>query len=181
MSEMDPWKIMSHVVAYRGRFQVIEDLAQTPRGEIRYTFIHSPALVVATLAFTRENKVMLIREYRHPLKRVIFDLPGGSAKPGESAEEAARRELEEETGIIAGTMQELGQLIAYPNAIDMGVQLFMTREERRVPRHPNQFEFGETVEIEWDTLLNEVRAGEYDDAALQLAVLLAAARVPVAT
>ena len=135
-----------------------------------------------------------------PLKRVIHDLPGGSAKPGESAEEAARRELEEETGIIAGAMEELGQLIAYPNAIDVGVHLFMTREERRVdtrphtrdsrgimcdrvsvPRHPNKFEFGEPVEIEWDTLLNDVRAGEYDNAALQLAVLLAATRVPVET
>ena len=69
MSEMDPWKIMSHVIAYKGRFQVIEDLAQTPRGEIRYTFIHSPAPVVATLAFTRENKVVLMREYRHLASR----------------------------------------------------------------------------------------------------------------
>src|SRR6266496_483276 len=164
MSELRPWKILSHVIAYKGRFQVIEDLAQTPRGEIRYSFINSPAEVVGTLAFTPENKVALIREYRHPLHRVIHDLPGGSAKPGESLEAAAQRELEEETGWVADSLEKLGYLVAYPNAINVGVHLFLARVERRVTRHPNRFEFGEPVEMEWQALVHEVNTGEYEDA-----------------
>jgi ADP-ribose pyrophosphatase len=176
MSEIRPWKVLSHVIAYKGRFQVVEDLSETPSGEIRYSYIHSPAEVVATLPLTADNKVVLIREYRHPLGRVIHDLPGGSAKPGETLEAAAQRELEEEAGYTAGRLEKLGYFVAYPNAINVGVHLFLAYDLKPVPRHPNPFEFGEPVEVSWDTLVAEVNSGGYEDAALQLAVLLAAVR-----
>jgi ADP-ribose pyrophosphatase len=173
-----PWKVLSHVIAYNGRFQVVEDLAETPNGEIRYSYIHSPAEVVATLPFSAENTVTLICEYRHPLGRVILDLPGGSIKPGETPEAAARRELEEEAGYRAGQMEPLGHFVAYPNALDIGVHLFLGRALQPVPRHPNRFEFGEPVEMDWETLTAQVLSGDHADAALQLAVLLALARGP---
>ncbi|MBI4675449.1 MAG: NUDIX hydrolase [Chloroflexi bacterium] len=179
MSEIVPWKILSHVIAYKGRFHVVEDLALTPHGEVRYSFIHSLAEVVATLAFTPDDKVVLIHEYWHPLKRVIYDLPSGSAKTGETLEDAARRELEEETGWVAGPLEKLGYLVAYPNAINAGVHLFITHVAQQVTRHPNRFEFGEPVELDWETLVLQVLSGAYDDAALQLAVLLALKRMPL--
>jgi ADP-ribose pyrophosphatase len=175
------WKVLSHVIAYKGRFQVIEDLAETPNGEIRYSYIHNLAEVVSTLAFPSDDKVVLIREYRHPLGRIIHDLPGGSTRPGESPKEAAQRELEEEAGYRAGILDKLGYFVAYPNAIDVGMHLFLARDLRTVPRHPNPFEFGEPIEIDWAVLVAEVKRGEYEDAALQLAVLLAASRLPLPT
>jgi ADP-ribose pyrophosphatase len=179
MSDNTPWRILSHVIAFKGRFQVIEDLCETPNGEIRYSFIHSPAEVVATLPITASGRAVLMREYRHPLARVIHDLPGGTVKTGETLETAARRELEEEAGYVADRLEELGHFVAYPNAIDVGVHLFLARDLQPMRRHPNPFEFGEPIEVAWETLVAEVNAGEYEDAALQLAVLLAATRVPV--
>jgi ADP-ribose pyrophosphatase len=179
MSDTSHWKVHSHVIAYKGRFQVIEDLAETPNGEIRYSYIHNLAEVVATLAFPSDDRVVLIREYRHPLRRAIHDLPGGSALPGEALEEAAQRELEEEAGYVAGRLEKIGYFVAYPNAIDVGLHLFLAHDLRPVPRHPNPFEFGEPVEMDWATLVAEVNRGEYEDAALQLAVLLTASRLPL--
>jgi ADP-ribose pyrophosphatase len=176
MSDTHPWKVLSHVIAYKGRFQVIEDLSETPHGEVRYSYIHSPVEVVATLPLTADHNAVLIREYRHPLGRVIHDLPGGSARRGETPEAAAQRELEEEAGFTAGQLEELGYFVAYPNAINVGVRLFLARDLKPTPRHPNRFEFGEPVEVAWDTLIAEVKSGKYEDAALQLAVLLAAER-----
>lgn len=69
---------------------------------------------VVTAAVTEEGRFLMIYQYRHAVDKVILEVPAGCVEPGENMEEAARRELLEETGYEAGELQFLGKLA--PNA-----------------------------------------------------------------
>lgn len=63
--------------------------------------------VVAVLAFTEQGEMVLVRQYRAPVGRLTVEVPAGACHPGESAEEAARRELAEETGYRAARLEPI--------------------------------------------------------------------------
>ena len=62
------------------------------------------------LALTPENGVLIVRQYRPAVERYMFELPSGLVDPGETPEEAARRELLEETGFRAESLEALGPM-----------------------------------------------------------------------
>ncbi len=63
--------------------------------------------VVAVLAFTEQGEMVLVRQYRAPVGRLMVEVPAGACHAGESPEEAARRELAEETGYRAARLEPL--------------------------------------------------------------------------
>jgi ADP-ribose pyrophosphatase len=66
---------------------------------------------VSIVATTADQQLLLVRQYRPVVERYTIELPSGHVDPGESPEEAARRELLEETGYVAGPMHFLGALV----------------------------------------------------------------------
>jgi 8-oxo-dGTP pyrophosphatase MutT (NUDIX family) len=66
---------------------------------------------VSVIARTREGRIILVRQHRQVTGRPSLELPSGCVDPGETPEEAARRELLEETGVAADTMECLGTLV----------------------------------------------------------------------
>lgn len=66
---------------------------------------------VSVVATTAERQLLLVRQYRPVVERETVELPSGHVDPGETPEQAARRELLEETGFVAGTMEHLGTLV----------------------------------------------------------------------
>jgi ADP-ribose pyrophosphatase len=66
---------------------------------------------VTVLAITPEDKMVLVKQFRKPLEKVILEIPAGKLEVGESAvpASAARRELEEETGYQAGVFEKIGE------------------------------------------------------------------------
>ncbi len=79
----------------------------------------TPALAVS-VAIVRDGRVLLVRRGRQPAKG-LYAFPGGRVEPGETLEEAARRELLEETGLTAGTLEPL-TTVSIPDA--SGAPLF---------------------------------------------------------
>ncbi len=69
------------------------------------------ALVIAT---TTDDDIILVRQYRHGIQEVVLEVPGGVVDEGESPEEAAIRELQEETGFAAGSVRLLGKMMPNP-------------------------------------------------------------------
>lgn len=174
---LQPWRTRTRAIAYQRRIQVIEELVSTPDGdEFVYIYVQSAHDIVATLAITTARQIVLAREYRHPLRKVIDNLPSGSIPDGESPVQTARRELAEEAGMLAGQMMPLGRMVPFPGAVVGTIHLFVARELQPTTRQLDTHEDIEVVLMDANEALQRALRGEFEDGALQLALLLASQR-----
>ena len=123
------WKILSS--EYLSRFPYFtarKDKCETPEGKIvdAYYVVELPTTVCA-VAITEENEVLMVRQYRHPIKETLLEIPGGFIDEGETPEEAMRRELKEETGYEFTTVKNVGRIAANPGVLDNFTYLFLAQ------------------------------------------------------
>jgi ADP-ribose pyrophosphatase len=112
---LKPWSIISSRVdkSYRV-FNLRLDRARSPRTSETHDFyvLESPSWV-NIIPLTLAKEVVLIRQYRFGIRDMTLEIPGGLMEPSDSPEEAARRELREETGYREETLIPLGAV--HPN------------------------------------------------------------------
>jgi ADP-ribose pyrophosphatase len=170
-----PWRTLSHAIAYNRRIQVIEDLVGTPDGdEFVCIYAKSAHDLVAVLALTDERKVLLAYEYRQPLRRMIYNLPSGSIPDRENPMQAARRELAEEAGYTAHALTPLGRVIPLPSILAETIHLFLARGLVQTAPHLDRHEYIKIVPMDVGEALGRLLHDEFEDNALQMALLLAA-------
>jgi len=80
------------------------------------TIRHAPCVVL--IPVLDDGRVVLIRQYRHSVKRVLWEFPAGSIDPGEAPEAAAMRECEEETRLAPGRVERLASMFPAPGYCD---------------------------------------------------------------
>jgi 8-oxo-dGTP pyrophosphatase MutT (NUDIX family) len=85
-----------------------------PTGEEAPFVVCESANWVIVLPITDQEEVVFIRQFRHGVQQNVLEVPGGIVDPGESPEEAAQRELREETGYEADKIEILGELLPNP-------------------------------------------------------------------
>ncbi len=109
------WEIIdSNIDKSYSVFNLRTDRARSPRtGEDHDFFILESEPWVNIIPLTVNQEVVLIQQYRHGIRDITLEIPGGLVEPGDSPEEAACRELREETGYHAREMIFLGEV--YPN------------------------------------------------------------------
>lgn len=112
-----PWKILSRKTPFDTKFlKVHEETVELPDGTIidDYTLVEKPS-VVMVVAVDCEDRLVVLHEYKHGARKYLYTLPAGHIKKGESPEDAARRELLEETGYEAKDVRLVGTLYDYPS------------------------------------------------------------------
>jgi ADP-ribose pyrophosphatase len=176
------YRVLDRHERYRGPlFTVRTDEVAMPGGGVgaRDVVLHVGA--VGVVALDEEGRVVLVRQYRHPVGRVLWELPAGLIDvAGESPAETAARELAEEADLAAGRLDLLIDLHTSPGYSTEQIRIFLARELTAVPdgeRHPRRDEEAELVvaRVRLDDAVRMVQTGEITNAAA-VAGLLAAAR-----
>jgi len=123
------WKILSSEYLSRHQyFTARKDKCETPDGKIidEYFVVELPTTVCA-VAITKEGEVLMVKQYRHPIKETILEIPGGFIDQNETPEQAMLRELKEETGHEFSFIKNVGKVAANPGVLDNFTYLFLAK------------------------------------------------------
>jgi ADP-ribose pyrophosphatase len=127
---------------------------------------------VACLAVHDDGRLVLVRQYRHPVSASVWELPAGRLDPGESPEQAGRRELEEEVGLRAGRMEKLAEYWTTPGFCDEAMHVFRATALERVPARPEADERIEVLETSYEEARAMLARGELREGKTLVALLL---------
>ncbi|GAA4578578.1 NUDIX hydrolase [Micromonospora coerulea] len=176
------YEVTAHREIWSGRiFSVVSDDVTMPGGGTAARDYVRHVGAVAVVALDDAGQVVLIRQYRHPVGRHLWELPAGLMDvSGEDLAAAAARELAEEADLTAGTIDVLVDLHSSPGFSDELVRVFLARDLADVPaeqRHDRRDEEADlqVVRVDLDEAVGMVLAGEITNASC-VAGLLAAAR-----
>jgi ADP-ribose pyrophosphatase len=172
------WKRHGSRYLFQSRwFNVRQDQISLPTGEsLSYTMVEHPGYAMV-VPLTGDGRVILERVYRYTVQETVLECPSGGLD-GEAPEVAARRELEEETGWLAGALEPLGSYHGSNGISDERMHLFLAtqlREGGRLAREPT-----EMIELELVPLPRAVEmalSGAVQDAPSALALILASRRL----
>lgn len=133
----------------------------------------------AVVAIDDEQRICLIRQYRHIAGGWIWELPAGRIDPGETPESTAPRELLEETGLVAKHWEPLGPILSSPGVFSEVLYLYLATglEERAPDRHED--EYIEVHRVSLSQAIEWAHVGEINDAKTVIGILRAARRMGV--
>ena len=161
-------------------WSLIEGKFVDPSGaEFTRTFVRSPGAVgiIALDGDKGSRKVVLVRQYRPALGVTTLEIPAGMRDlEGEDPILTAHRELEEEAGLVAATMVDLGRHISAPGMSDSFVNLFLATEltETKIDRHGPEEQFMTIEKIGFERCIEMIKLGEIQDAKTVIGLLLVA-------
>lgn len=116
MSFENPWKTVSSKVVYQNPWITVrEDQVIRPDGQPGIYGVVETRIAAGVIALDANNDIYLVGQYRYPLEEYSWEIIEGGSDPGETAIEAAKRELREETGLSAAHWEQLGGEIHISN------------------------------------------------------------------
>jgi len=174
-------KRLKREVLYKGRvFDLVVDQVEYPSGNraVREIVHHTGgAVVVPMLA---DGRVVFVKQLRYPLDKQILELPAGRLSPSEDPQAAAARELEEETGWVAGELEKLTSIYTTPGFCDEELHIYLATGLHESPRGHSreEGEFSMTVHlIPLNEAIRMVEAGKIQDSKTIIGLLLVGRRL----
>jgi len=161
----------------RNWLRVVTDDVTLPNGrEIQLEVIRHPG-ASAIVPFLDEERVLMIRQFRHCANGVIWEVPAGTLDPGEDPATCAARELEEEAGQRAGRLEHLASILTTPGFTDEVIHLYAAHDLEEVGQALEDDELIELHPMRLREAVELVWSGELRDGKSALAILHAARRV----
>jgi ADP-ribose pyrophosphatase len=150
-------EVVASDVVYAGMvWDVRSDTVRYGDGEIVRQYVDHPG-AAAIVVLDDEDRVLLIQQYRHPIRHRDWEIPAGLLDiAGESALQTAQRELAEEVDLVAAHWQPLVSIFTTPGGNDEVVHLFLARDLSPMPHaHAREAEEAD-IRLEWVPLTDAV-------------------------
>ncbi|MFJ8661820.1 NUDIX domain-containing protein [Streptomyces sp. NPDC093795] len=179
----EEWRVVATVTPFQGnKTSVRTDDVVMPGGTVARRDYQVHPGSVAVLALDEEDRVLLLKQYRHPVRQKLWEIPAGLLDvPGENPLHAAQRELYEEAHVKAEDWRVLADVYTTPGGCDEAVRVFLARDLSDA--EGERFEVAEEeadmelARVPVADLVRGVLAGELHNNCLVVGVLsLAAAR-----
>ncbi len=171
---VEPWTLLDEESVVRDRWvDLVRQRVRTPSGHVLddYYVWRQPDWAHA-LAVTAEGRFVRVRLWRQAARTVSLEFPGGVVDPGETPEQAAARELLEETGYAGGAPVRLGSVWANPASQTNRVHTVLITGCRRVAdARPEASEAFDLEEADASAVLDDVREGRMTHPYMVAAVL----------
>ena len=158
-------KILSERKAFDGKFikASVYDVELSDGKKAIREVMHHPGGVVV-VAQKDEKTILMVKQYRYPIKEVSLELPAGRLEIGEDPDLAIKRELEEETGHVAKKWKSLGYIYTTPGICDEKLYLYYATDLEFTKQNPDEGEIIEFYEYKIDDIFALIKTGELNDA-----------------
>ncbi|TWI57969.1 NUDIX hydrolase [Halalkalibacter nanhaiisediminis] len=143
---------------------------ELPNGKTSKREIVKHPGAVAILPITKEGKLVLVRQYRKALDKVIVEIPAGKLEKGEEPLASAKRELEEETGYKADYLDFIVSFYTSPGFADEIIHLYITDKLKKGQVAPDEDEFLDIIEVSLEEAEEMVKNQTIHDAKTVFAV-----------
>ncbi|MFF1880386.1 NUDIX domain-containing protein [Pseudarthrobacter sp. NPDC058196] len=178
-----PRRLLSTEKVYQGRiWDVVSDTFQLSESGDALTrdYIDHPG-AVAVLPMDAEGRILLLKQYRHPVGMDLWEVPAGLLDvEGEDFVVGAARELGEEADLAAGTWNVLADVFNSPGSSSEAIRIYLARDLTEIPHHERHERTDEEAEIEFhwislDDAVASVLAGRLHNPSAVVGILAAAA------
>jgi ADP-ribose pyrophosphatase len=158
-------KINNRMNIHRGRvYSLIKENVTLDNGiTTDMEFIEHPG-ATAIIPLLNKNRIVLLNQYRHALRKYIWEIPAGTLDPQESVISCAKRELIEETGFSADQWHSLGEITPVPGYSDERIHIFLATGLQAAERNLDEDEIIQVHEFECEEALDMIRRGDIQDA-----------------
>ncbi len=155
---------------------VYKDDVSLPDGSTAVRELIKHVGAVCIIPVTDDGRVVLERQYRYPISRVVIEIPAGKLDyPEEDRLEAAKRELHEETGLTSDKWTDIGLYYPAPAYSDEKITMYLAQGLHKGAQDLDEDEFLEVFTMPLSELVEKILAGEISDGKTQIAALKAAA------
>ena len=150
---------------YQGRIVNLRlDTVQIGEGDLRSREIVEHSDCVCVVPLDQEGNVHLVRQYRKPAEQSLLEIPAGGVEDGEDSREAVLRELQEETGYAADSLQHLTSFWTSPGFCTELMHAYLATELQPASLPPDEDERIQVVKVALEGVPDMIRSGEIKDA-----------------
>ena len=158
------YELLDRKIAYKGKRVVVEELHyKNPRtNDVLYREHVLAGHAAIIIPITNDNNFIMIKEPRTPIGKTVLAFPAGIIENGETEEEGAIRELEEETGYKARKIKKLRQVYPAMGYSNEKVVIFLAKDLIKTQRHLDEKEDIEIIEVLKEELKQMLDNGEFE-------------------
>lgn len=169
-----PFELIRSETLLQGRaFKIRRDYLKTPDGKETKLEIVEHGGSVVILPLDAQSNLLFVRQYRHAVGGDLLELPAGTRDKDEPYEACAAREIREETGMEAGTLQKVGEFYLAPGYSTEFMAVFVATDLKENPLQADDDEFLDVEKIPLQKAFEMAERGDVPDAKSLAALLLA--------
>ncbi len=167
-------KLINEEEMFNGpRFNVVRKIYEREDGKQFLRDIVNPGDAVVVLPITENNEVIFEKQYREAVGKICVELPAGMVDLGEEPINTARRELEEETGLIAKNIEHLVTMFSSTGYTSEKIHIYLARDFEKGKVHLDDTEeILDVVKIPIEECVRKAVSGELESASQIIAILI---------